>query len=510
MKQKNKILIVEDEPVNIAIYQSLLQDSHELFIAETVADTRRLLESQSVDMVLMDVILPDGNGIELCRQLKKEDIFKQVPIIIVTSLDDPENKIKGLEAGANDFLNKPFDRVELQLKVQNHLEIRSLNSKLNDSFENITAINNISTRIMKGFDPRYFDFSRDLFTLLEGYTSQIKKQRELPSFIYIALEKPDRQFQAVMYQLTDSVLTPTGLFTCAWQLPVHQPEETEEDVVFVNREDTDESDHRFQRRFPSEIIERTGPVFNYIGYNGPEVCIAGFNYKKPVNRFMAQTLKSFALSGNFFKVIQDRIGEVKDAHLYTLYSLARAAEASDSDTGAHIARVNHYSGFIAEKISLTDKMVFDISNMAQMHDIGKINIHPDILRKTGRLTPEEWKEMRKHPIYGARILGGSGYMEVARNICLGHHENFNGTGYPMGTKEEEIPIEARIVRLADVYDALRSDRPYKPSFSHEESTHMILNGGEIVKPEFFDPNLLAVFKNHHREFNRIYTKMVEQ
>ncbi|MCP4712338.1 MAG: HD domain-containing protein, partial [Planctomycetes bacterium] len=172
--------------------------------------------------------------------------------------------------------------------------------------------------------------------------------------------------------------------------------------------------------------------------------------------------------------IQDQLGEVKGAYTYALNSLARAAEVSDDVTGIHIIRVNQYSGFIAEQLNLPGKLVADIYNSAQMHDIGKIHIHPDIIRKPGKLTNEELAQIRLHPEYGAKILGESKYMEVARNICLGHHENSDGTGYPDKLKNEQIPIEARIVHLADVYDSLRSPRSYKPSFDHEKSAALIL------------------------------------
>jgi response regulator RpfG family c-di-GMP phosphodiesterase len=508
--KKNKILIVEDEEINIAIYKSLLEDRYQLFIAETGKAAEEIIEKNVVDIVLLDLILPDADGISLCKAFKANETYKKIPIIIVTAVESQETKVKALEAGANNFLRKPIDNVELFLKIKNHLQIKSLHDELNDSFESIVTLNNISHRIMKDFDPQYFDFKRDLFTLLEGYTSQVEKRYELPQFILMAYNEQEGELQALVYKIKNNfpVFIGEPFYISETNNCVFR--NVESDTIFLNRGDTPGFEKELKTQFPPDVTQKIGAISNFIGYRGKEVCLIGINYEKEVNQFMAQTLKSIALTSNFFKVIQEQVNEVRDAHLNTLNSLARAAEASDQYTGAHILRVNYYSGFIAKKLGLPEKMVNDIYVMAQMHDIGKIHIHPDIIRKTGKLTGEEWKEIKRHPIYGAEILGDSQYLEAARNICMGHHENFDGSGYPFGKKGEEIPIEARIVRLADVYDSLRSERTYKPGYSHRQTCDIILNGFERVRPYFFDPKILEIFKEHHHEFETIFSELAEE
>ncbi len=147
-------------------------------------------------------------------------------------------------------------------------------------------------------------------------------------------------------------------------------------------------------------------------------------------------------------------------------------------------------------------------HFAQMHDVGKIQISADILLKKGKLTRDEWEEMKRHTIYGVEILGDSPRLDVARQIALSHHECWDGSGYPQGLKEDEIPLAARVVKLADAYDALRSRRVYKPVLSGEEAYGIIVNGDDSrARPEEFDPAVLAAFRSCASEMDAIFRRL---
>lgn len=146
-----------------------------------------------------------------------------------------------------------------------------------------------------------------------------------------------------------------------------------------------------------------------------------------------------------------------------------------------------------------------------MHDIGKVGIPSDILMKPAALTREEFALVKTHTTIGGKILHGSqsAYLQTAEKIAINHHEHWDGSGYPMGLKGEEIPIEARIMTLADQYDALRSIRPYKPAFDYIMAYRIMVEGNDRIKPQHFDPQLLKIFMDTHTDIENIYKRYKE-
>ncbi len=199
----------------------------------------------------------------------------------------------------------------------------------------------------------------------------------------------------------------------------------------------------------------------------------------------------------------------KIERLLTLFTekLAIVAEGYDEITGKHILRVKNLSKFVADKLSLDKSKIEEIDLFSPLHDVGKIFIPREILNKPGSLSPEEWEIMKKHTIFAQKILDAPGF-ETALNIALYHHENYDGSGYPFGLKGDEIPLEAKIVKLVDVYDALRSDRPYKKGLTHKEVLEIIIKGDTRTKPEHFDPNLLRIFIENEKDIEKLWEELI--
>ena len=188
--------------------------------------------------------------------------------------------------------------------------------------------------------------------------------------------------------------------------------------------------------------------------------------------------------------------ELYKAYLDTIHRLVLAAEYKDENTGDHIRRMSRYSALIAEKLGLPAKEIQNILYAAPMHDVGKIGIPDTILLKPGKLTDEEFDIMKTHTTIGAKILAGSKaeILQIAGEIALSHHEKWNGKGYPQGLAGDSIPLAARIVGLADVFDALTSRRPYKDPFPAEVAFDII----KKERGEHFDPGIVDVFlENTH-------------
>lgn len=199
-------------------------------------------------------------------------------------------------------------------------------------------------------------------------------------------------------------------------------------------------------------------------------------------------------------------------NLKTIFSgLLQASLMKDNDTGEHIERVNQYSALMAEELyragtilEVNREFVENISFLAAMHDVGKIGVPDDLLNKEGPLEDWEWEIMKTHTLNGAYILAS--YPDpMAVEIARSHHERWDGSGYPYGLLGAMIPLSARIVTIADVYDALRTKRSYKEEMSHTQAKDLILLGKETQ----FDPELLELFRDLEPEFKRIYDEMVE-
>jgi len=200
--------------------------------------------------------------------------------------------------------------------------------------------------------------------------------------------------------------------------------------------------------------------------------------------------------------------ETEEAFQLSINLLARAAEVHDTSTASHVLRVNEYSYFIARRHGMPTQFCDEIRSSAQLHDVGKMSVDGKVLRKKGPLDDDERVEMNQHPFYGYQILESSDRLQMAAAIALNHHERWDGTGYPNGRRGEDVPIEARIVALADIYDALRSARPYKPVFSHAEAVKIILEGDHRLDPDgHLDPELQRLFAKHHDGMAEIWDRL---
>lgn len=338
------VLIVDDQEANVILLEQLLRGAGYASITSTTNSTKvcELHRRNRYDLILLDLMMPVMDGFAVMECLKEIETGWYLPVLVITA--QPEQKLHALQAGAKDFVSKPFELSEVLARVRNMLETRLLYKQLH-------------------------------------------------------------------------------------------------------------------------------------------------NY----NDVLAQR-------------VREKTAEIKESNLETIFTMTRAAEHKDEDTGAHVQRISYYSRELAKILGLDGVFVDHIFFASPMHDIGKIAIPDHILLKPGGFTPEEWEIMKSHAPLGARMLdnNASSYLMMGAEIALSHHERWDGGGYPHGRKGEDIPLAARIMNICDVYDALRSKRPYKEAFDHQKAVDIITRGDGRTLPEHFDPVILSAFKQHHRLFHDIF------
>jgi putative two-component system response regulator len=221
------------------------------------------------------------------------------------------------------------------------------------------------------------------------------------------------------------------------------------------------------------------------------------------------------------ELVQAQVKEISESQMATIFALAKLAESRDEDTGTHLERVQEFCKLLAQQLctvttcceSMDTTFINNLYHASPLHDIGKVGISDSILLKPGKHTPEEFEIMKQHTVIGAQTLEAAreryprnDFINMGISIARSHHEKWDGSGYPDGLAGNDIPLAARIMTVADVYDALRSKRCYKDAFTHENSCEIIING----RGTQFDPVIIDAFLTKEQEFNRIRTEMDDE
>ncbi|MBA4419188.1 MAG: two-component system response regulator [Syntrophus sp. (in: bacteria)] len=503
MNTQRRILCVDDEPVNLKLLEALLVPRG--YDVITAANGREALErigEKAIDIVLLDVMMPGINGFDTCRMIKEDERYGNIPVVMITALQSRKDRIKSIEAGAEDFITKPFSAEEVLARVKMLLKMKDINDRLNGAYNNINNLTSFGEKIVKTFDPLKFDFMAKIDSIVNLVIGQNDEIAEKPRMIIVGIPSdPDRwqwnrfvcvsgklERKPVKLDLSNELRLPAGDST----------------ITFF-------SDNDLENREAGEIaakIESAGiSVSNMVCYLSGDLIVLALNYGRNVTDYDAAVLKSLVIQSLFLRSLSSQIKEVEEAFTYTLHALARAAEANDEDTGNHILRVGEYAAILSRHLGMTEEFINMIRRQAQMHDVGKIHIHPDILRKPGELALDEWESMKTHTIHGSIILGEHARLALAKEIALSHHERWDGSGYPFGLQGAQIPFPARITAIADQYDALRNPRVYKPAFEHETARRIITEGDGRTMPYHFDPQALKAFKETAAQMEEAYARL---
>lgn len=336
---KKNILVVDDAPNNLRILIGILSQDYNIVVATNGKKALEISLSNDLDLILLDVMMPEMDGFEVCRQLKSHLKSKDIPVIFVTAKSDMLAESTGFSVGGVDYITKPYNPVIIKSRIKAQLALFEKNQRL-------------------------------------------------------------------------------------------------------------------------EVL------------------------------------------------VKQRTQEVENTQLKLIRKLGKAAEYKDNETGLHVIRMSLYVKELAQKISDDEQWIDLIYHASPMHDLGKIGIPDKILSKKGKLDAEEWEIMKTHSVIGEKIIGqeNSPLLSMAAEIALSHHEKYDGSGYPNGLSGENIPLTARVVAIADVFDALTSERPYKKAWSITDSLAFLTdNVGNHFDPKlvplFLDclPNILQIHENFKDE-----------
>ncbi len=493
----DRILIVEDSSVIATLLARWLEEAgYATTVVPTAAQALEEVERDPPSLILLDLILPDRNGIEVCRRLKQNEDTTRIPVVVLTAAGSSHNRIRCLELGAEDFLTKPVVHEELLARVRSLLRAKQLSDRLLLSFMELDKLGTFAETLTSQSiaDWSAMEVANTMAHHLLGASPETGQH---PRLAWAGQVVRHRVFGSVWYWeagswVQETMTVPTARLA-GWLQPFHKGE-----GQFLCKGEIPAALAQ-ALHFPSSL-----PATNLVAlWRGTNVVMTAA-YPWEVGAYEFPLLRAVLRHWAVFERLRFEARQAEQAFFATMEALALAAEFHDSDTARHVRRVGLYSETLARALGHPPSFVKWLARSAPMHDVGKIATPIELLRKTVSLSAEEMAALRQHTVYGALLLGEMKPLELARNIARHHHENFDGTGYPDGLAGTEIPIEARIVKLADVYDALRSERPYKRAYSHAEALAVIRRGDARVVPRHLDPQVFQAFLDLHREMARIW------
>ncbi len=522
-KKRENILVVDDEPlVRKSISKYLIEIGYDSDTAEDGSQAIEKLAENKYDLILTDLRMPNVDGRQLLKYMSEN--HPEIPKIVFTAFGEEEDIIHALQAGARDYLTKPI----VDLKILDHsvgkaLELKKLNDEKNRFVEQIKQINEIISMLNRGISTDAIFYS---------LSSALKKIIEFNRLDFIIVDQEKNQLFSKLED-SDSKLFFRESHYAEFEEFVRACINNNKKAVIVH--DIGKSDAKDNTGKNISTLQKKGlksllilPLIigditrGYLVFSSIEPDFFNESHISFLESIVGQVSFSIQRGELLAKqkkhtfelelLIEKRADEISRTQKTTIFALSKLAEARDPGTGEHLERIRVYSVLIAkllkeisENDEITNQFLKDLYDCSILHDIGKVGISDTILLKPDDLTAEEMEIMKTHARIGyealnqaSQGLGGNSFLNMAMDICLFHHERWDGTGYPEGLKGDEIPISARIVRLCDVYDALTSERPYKEAFSHDKSISMMEE-----RSIHFDPDLFRLFKEHAEEFNII-------
>ena len=509
---KPSVVILSDNDADRrAIADAALSQGCRSLLAGSVAEASVHLRKVTSCLLFCDAALANGGG--TFSSLASACGRSGVHIILIVTSDIKPGLLKALKPWVHDYLSTPVLRESAAARIKNAIRMKNLEQAAGKAVCNMQDWLSQLETVVNGFDPLAFDAARSQGDLARRLIRMMPNDRDKPAYLMVAVPDGCMKLDCDLYAAGDE-----GAEKIADRIKIPESAvflgiKADDGLSYANYSDRGGRLADLQAFLPPELLEVVGTVHNLAGFVYLNAYVIALNYGRSVTAEDALFLKGLALPGTFLGAVAGEFRGVSESFLVMAGALAIATD-SHRDNGAHVQRMNKYARTIAERMSLPDSFIRTISYSAQLHDVGKIYIHPDLLDKPLRLTPHEFELVKKHASLGAKILGDAPLLRVARNIALTHHECWDGSGYPVGLAGNAIPLEGAIIKVADVYDALRTMYPYKSPYSHDDACQLILAGGDDecheIRPSHFHPDALRAFRATAGRFEEIYHSTGQQ
>lgn len=503
---KTTILCVDDEPINLKLYDAfLLPQGFQTLHAAGGAHALEIISGQKVDLVLLDVMMPEMNGYEVCRRIKESPEHAGLPVILITSLPYKRERIKGIEAGAEEFVTKPIDQDEVLARIRMLLKVKDLNERLGRSVASAAELIRFAKESAQGFDPAEFELLPQVDLLAGRMVRQGGDALDRPQAMVVGIQERSswkwHYYDSPFRELNRRELEPGGESLLPIPGPGHSYSFHARRAEFASRG---------LAGFVARLEEQPGLAARFrdvLTFLSDGLCLLVANYDRDVCDDDAIVLDILAAEILSLKHLADQVRQHEEDAAHSVAALLRAAALHSERDESHPRRVGEYSALLAQQMGLGEHFAAAIRLQAQLHDVGNLGIPLEILKKKGAPDFQEWEIIRSHTRLGAEIIGRHPRLVMAMVIALSHHENWDGSGYPNWLQGEQIPVAARIVALADRYDALRVARPYKPAMDHASACELILHGSDRVRPEHFAPQVLTAFQELAPRFAEVFERM---
>ncbi len=475
-KDSIKILVVDDEEGILDVTEGYFQrKGYEVYTAGNGVEALEILNRVNIGCIFTDINMPVMDGLELAERVRQHE--STLPVVVMTGYPSLENSIQTLKNGVVDYLIKPvnLEQMELTLKrilrerelfvenlilkeeVERQERLEKLNCELIKRVKEVNTLN----RVMEDFaaiDSSYGIFNKVVDLGVEELKADkvffhVYSQEE-SSLVLVAKSSSDYQDEAVVRSYEKDIPDAIKDYIVASL-------KTDENPCLISDSKSNNDMGHPIRSFMGVPLKIRDKIFGvasaYIFEKERFFSEQDIYYMNFITQKAASAIENIALYENIYENL-----------FSTLFAFVTALEVRDLYTRKHSTRVARYAHMIADEMGCTDEELDVINVAGSLHDIGKIGIRDDILLKPGRLTDEEYEKIKEHPVIGADIIIKLGLWDREMEIIRHHHERFDGKGYPAGLKGDEIPRLARILSVADCYDAMASDRAYRKKMDKEE------------------------------------------